>query len=119
MSRTLLTDPETVHRIDRTTESSHPAGAIVATDDEELIREWARRHSAEPATGEATPSGPATVTVKDGDAGIRFNFPSLARFRAISWQEWFQNLHAYDLLFVYELEDPSGRYRLVPTNRLA
>ena len=118
MNRTLLSDAETVHRVDATTASSQPAGTIVATDDEQLIRDWARRQSAEPATGEATDSGPATVIVKDGDAGIRFNFPSAARFRPIGWDEWFRNFHAFRLLFVYELEDSSGRSRMVPESRL-
>jgi len=94
----------------------------VATDDHELIREWATRHSAEPATGEATPSGPATLDVEDGGAGIRFNFPAAAQFRPISWDEWFQNFTQYDLMFVYE-EDvpgqpPSTRYRLTPKEKL-
>jgi len=118
MNRTLLTDAETVHRVDRANANDQPAGSVVATDDETLIRDWAGRHSAEPATGEATASGPATVTVTDGDAGIRFNFPSAARFRPITWDEWFQNFHQHQLLFVYELDDPSGRYRVIPKSRL-
>ena len=113
MPRTLLTDAETVHLVDRTSAFAHPAGAVVATDDEEVIRDWAARHNADPATGEATRSGPATVTITDRDAGIRFNFPGVARYRPISWQEWFENFHRHDLLFVYEREDPSGRYRVV------
>ena len=119
MNRPLLTEPDPVHRVNRDTVAGQPHGAIVATDDEELIRGWASRHEAAPATGEATPSGPATVIVKDGDAGVRFNFPGLARFRAIAWEEWFDNFHHHDLLFVYELGDPSGTYRLVPKTRLA
>src|SRR6478735_2231497 len=118
MNRPLLTDPEPVHRVNRHTIAGQPPGAIVATDDEALIREWASRHAAAPATGEATASGPATVIVKDGDAGVRFNFPANARFRAIAWEEWFDNFHRHNLLFVYELGDPSGTYRLVPKTRL-
>src|SRR5687767_15511140 len=45
------------------------------TSDHDTIQRWAARHSAVPATGEATVSGPATVDVNDGGAGIRFNFP--------------------------------------------
>jgi len=119
MTRTLLTDPEPVHRVNRHTIAGQPPGAIIATDDEALIREWASRHAAEPATGEATPSGPATVIVKDGGAGVRFNFPGLARFRAIGWEEWFDNFHTHELLFVYQRDDPSGTYRLIPKSRLA
>ena len=91
----------------------------MATDDEELIRDWATTRAAEPATGEATASGPATVVVKDGDAGVRFNFPGAARFRAISWEEWFENFRQYNLLFVYQRDDASGTYRLIPKSRLA
>ena len=79
-----------------------------ATRDHDEIRHWAERHSAEPATGETTASGPATVSVNDGGAGIRFNFPGVAKFRPISWDEWFENFERHVLTFVYE-EDTSHR----------
>lgn len=120
-THSLLPDTPPVRRVDSHNESAQPAGAIVATDDRELIRAWASRHNAEPATGEATASGPATIDVRDGGAGIRFNFPAAARFRPISWDEWFQNFDQYALLFVYEREAagvPSPRYRLVPRSAI-
>ena len=80
----------------------------LATRDKDLIRQWAERHRAEPATGEATASGPATIDVNDGGAGIRFNFPAVARFRPISWDEWFENFDRHRLIFVYE-EDIADR----------
>jgi hypothetical protein len=97
-------------------------GAVAATDDLEVIRRWATQRRAEPATGEATPTGPATRDVQDGGAGIRFNFPGAALFRPITWDEWFENFAEHDLMFVYE-EDvpgrpPSHRYRLVPRQDL-
>ena len=115
--RSLLQDENPIRRVDRHSSTSQRSGGVFATDDPELIREWAARHSAEPATGEATPSGPAQVNVQDGDAGIRFNFPAAALFRPITWDEWFQNFTQHKLMFVYE-EDvagqpPSTRYRLV------
>ena len=120
--RSLVPETEPIHRVDHGSEADQPAGAVVATDDRELIQEWARQHSAEPATGEATASGPATLNVQDGGAGIRFNFPAASRFRPISWDEWFQNFTQYDLVFVYERdgagETPSGRYRIVPKSQL-
>jgi hypothetical protein len=120
--QSLLPDTSAVPRVDRCNAGEQPAGSIVATDDPELIRDWARRRSAEPATGEATESGPATVDVQDGDAGIRFNFPAVGRFRPISWEEWFRNFRQHKLLFVYESDlpgtTPSGRYRLVPEERI-
>jgi len=122
-TRSLLPDINRIREVDRNTQSQEPAGSVVVTDDPELIRKWALDHSAEPATGEATGSGPATAMhVQDGGAGIRFNYPGVASFRPISWDEWFDNFHQYDLMFVYDLDQPeatpSGRYRLVPRKTL-
>jgi hypothetical protein len=121
-SKQLLPDRHRIARVDVRSEAEQQAGSIMATEDHELIRQWAARHSAEPATGEATESGPATVDVHDGGAGIRFNFPAVGRFRPITWDEWFQNFTQYNLVFVYEGDVPgeplNGRYRLVPRHTL-
>jgi hypothetical protein len=84
----------------------------IATQDHEVIRRWAARRSAEPATGGATASGPATIDVNDGGAGIRFNFPGVQRFRPITWDEWFENFDGHDLCFVYEEEVADRAYEL-------
>jgi hypothetical protein len=105
-----------------TSETNHDTSVTrtVATRDHDLIRRWAASRQADPATGEATSSGPATVDVTDGGAGIRFNFPGVSRFRQISWQEWFDHFDLHELTFVYE-QTPEGagqltsRYRLVKT----
>jgi hypothetical protein len=95
---------------------------VVATQDHALIRRWAERRRAEPATGEATESGPSTLVVNDDGTGIRFNFPGLGRFRPIAWDEWFRNFDTYSLVFVYERDDAqhslSSRYRMVPMDAL-
>jgi hypothetical protein len=118
----LLQDEDPIRRVDLHSSTRQPAGAVVATDDHELIREWAARHDAEPATGEATESGPATLDVQDGGAGIRFNFPAAAHFRPITWDEWFRNFTQHDLMFVYERDVPGQppglRYRLVPRQKV-
>jgi hypothetical protein len=105
-------------------ETLQEAATVVATRDHDLIRAWARQHSAEPATGERTSTGPATVEVNDGGARVRFNFPAAAAFRPITWEEWFAIFTRDDLVFVYEPEDAAaagayGRrsnayYRLLP-----
>lgn len=95
-----VTQPET--KIDRR----------LATRDKEVIRAWAARHGAEPATGEATPSGPATTHVNDGGAGIRFNFPAAAPFRPISWEEWFDNFDRHHLVFIYDEDVAHRAYEL-------
>ena len=114
----LLPEEGTVRQVDASDAGNQPPGAVLATDNRELIREWAAKRDAQPATGEATPSGPATVDVRDGGTGIRFNFPAAARFRPITWEEWFDNFTRHDLMFVYEGDapgqTPSARYRLVP-----
>jgi hypothetical protein len=118
----LLPEGEPVRQVDASDAGNQPPGAVLATDSRELIREWAATRDAEPATGEATPSGPATVDVRDGGAGIRFNFPAAAAFRPISWEEWFDNFTRHDLMFVYERDapgqTPSARYHLVPREKV-
>lgn len=118
----LLPDRHPVLRVDLRSEPQQQPGSVVATEDQALIRQWAKKHSAEPATGEATASGPATVEVQDGGAGIRFNFPAAGRFREISWDEWFDNFTRYNLMFVYQTDTPdaapSASYQLVPKDQL-
>ena len=103
-------------------EARHPEVRVAATRDHEVIQRWASQHKAEPATGERTSSGEGTVNVNDGDAGIRFNFPAVGRFRPITWDEWFGNFERHELVFVYERDTPghgqSYRYRLVTLDAL-
>ena len=79
-----------------------PGVRIRMTRDHEVIRDWGAAHQAVPATGEATASGAASVVVRDGGAGIRFNFPGFGRFRPISWDEWFAHFDQHRLLFVFD-----------------
>jgi hypothetical protein len=83
-----------------------PASARSRREITRASARWAALHQAEPATGEATASGPATVAVNDGATGVRFNFPGVARFRPISWEEWLAHFDQRQLLFVYEEQDP-------------
>jgi hypothetical protein len=120
--RSLLNEDDPIRRVDRHSSTEEQSSGVMATEDPHLIRAWAKRHSAEPATGEATSSGPAALDVHDGGAGIRFNFPAAARFRPVTWDEWFQHFSRHELMFVYEADEPghppSARYRLVPKNKL-
>jgi hypothetical protein len=120
--RALLPEGRPIALITHDDERRHADLAVVATRDHELIRRWADRRHAEPATGEATESGPSTIVVNDEDAGVRFNFPAAGRFRPIDWDEWFRHFETYSLVFVYERDEaartPSSRYRLVPLDVL-
>ena len=92
------------------------ATQVVFTRDHEVIKQWALKHQAEPATGEATASGPATVQVQDGGAGVRFNFPGTGTYRPISWDEWLENFDTHECAFVYDNDSTgplSNRYRIV------
>ena len=89
---------------------------VVFTRDHDVIKRWAEERQAEPATGEATTSGPATVDVKDGGAGIRFNFPGTGAYRPIDWDEWLGNFDLHECAFVYDNDTStplSSRYRIV------
>jgi hypothetical protein len=103
-------------------EDRHADVAVGATRDHQLIQRWAAQHQAEPATGEYTASGAGTVHVNDGGAGIRFNFPAVSRFRPITWDEWFENFEAHELVFLYDRDtaggNPSYRYKLVKMDTL-
>ncbi|HEY7497838.1 MAG TPA: hypothetical protein VH740_04975 [Vicinamibacterales bacterium] len=97
-----------------------PGVHVVCTRDPAVIEAWARMLGAEPATGQATESGPASsMSVADGGSGLRFNYPGFGRFRNIAWSEWFDHFNRHDLTFVFEPpegdEAPSGRYRMVRT----
>jgi hypothetical protein len=118
----LLPKRHTVRQVDDDT-LWEASGATLSTRDHNVIRQWASRRGAEPATGEATASGPATIAIADTGAGIRFNFPGLGPFRPISWEEWFANFDQHQLAFVYEDADDEGaalsyRYRIVPASVL-
>ena len=111
MDRTVLVSLDRVRMLGA--EASGPLGVrLEATTNHDAIRRWAGHHQAEPATGEATASGPATVEVNDGGSGLRFNFPGAAMFRSISWMEWFDHFDSHHLRFVYEesnAEQVAGR----------
>ena len=84
----------------------------ISTQNHEVIRQWAARHHAEPATGIETASGPATLQVTDGGTVVRFNFPAAARFRPITWEEWFEHFDRRRLVFIYEEEVADRAYEL-------
>ncbi len=84
------------------------SGHLVGTRETQLVRAWAEHQGAEPATGEATASGPATLDVNDQGTGLRFNFPGAARFREVSWDEWLEHFEAAGLVFIFELDPPAG-----------
>jgi hypothetical protein len=84
----------------------------VSTRDHQEIRRWAECHHAQPATGEATRSGPPTIDLNDGGAGIRFNFPGVYAFRPIAWDEWLEHFDQHRLIFVYEEDVEHRAYEL-------
>jgi len=120
----MLTARPQVAVVDLSTEHRLPGVRTRATRDRALIEAWARRRSAEPATGEDSASGARRpLDVNDGDAGIRFNFPGFARFRPITWGEWFDNFDRHGLMFVFELDEEGqplvSRWRLRPAAELS
>ena len=113
----LLPQPPRIQRIDSPDATPAHSGEVLFTRKHDVIKRWAAAHQAEPATGEATISGPASSAVlRDGGAGVRFNFPGLAPFRPISWEEWLANFDQHRCAFVFDNESSTpqnNRYRIV------
>jgi hypothetical protein len=112
----LLPEPDQIPKRVRAETLLSPSTHVVFTRDHAVIRDWAAKRQAVPATGEATATGPATVNVKDGGAGVRFNFPGIGTYRPIEWEEWFENFDRHDCAFVYDNDaatPASSRYRIV------
>ena len=110
----LLPEPDQIPK--RVDTLLSPSTHVAFTRDHDVIREWAVKRQALPATGEATASGPATVDVKDGGAGVRFNFPGVGTYRPIEWEEWFENFDHHECAFVFDNDAStplSSRYRIV------
>ena len=84
------------------------AQQLVGTCDPRLVQAWAEHHGGEPATGEATASGPATIVVNDQGSGLRFNFPGASRFREVTWDEWLSHFTDHGLVFVFEATPQDG-----------
>jgi hypothetical protein len=80
----------------------------LATQDHAVIRQWAARHHAEPATEDDTTSAAPTLKVTDGGTLVRFNFPAAARFGPVTWEKWFEHFDRLGLTFVHE-EDIADR----------
>lgn len=90
--------------------SAGRTASVFATQDHATIRGWAVARQAQPATGEATASGPSSdLHVADGGAGLRFNFPGIGSFRPIEWDEWLAHFDRHGLLFVFENDDRAAR----------
>ena len=116
-NRDLLPQQPRIQRVDSPDATPADWAEVLITRDHEVIRRWAAERQAEPATGEATSSGSATAArLRDGGAGVRFNFPGLAPFRPISWDEWLENFDHHQCAFVYDNDSSTplnARYRIV------
>ena len=108
-------DSDRFASVARQTPPERPGVRTQATRDHEAIQRWAAEHQAEPATGEATESGPAKVVVNDGGGRIRFNFPGFAPFRPIAWEEWFAHFDR-DHLCLCSKNRIRRKWRRAPTN---
>src|ERR1700730_6235453 len=81
-------------------EAGSSAIRAIATQDHSVIRQWAARPHAEPATQDESTSGAATLHVSDGGTIVRFNFPAAGRFRPVTWETWFEHFDRLRLTFV-------------------
>ncbi len=86
-----------------TGEEEDRAGQTLVTRDHDVIRQWAERRGAEPATVEGTEHG-------DHLGVLRFDFPGYGgqSLRKVSWEEWFGTFDARGLNFLYQEHKSDG-----------
>jgi hypothetical protein len=94
-------------RVGADARTSPPGSRSLATRDHGVIRQWAARHTAQPAIDNRD------VRSADGVGSVvRFNFPGLHRYVPTSWDEWFTLFDEYQLIFVYEEDVADRAYEL-------
>lgn len=72
-------------------------GQTLATQNHDVIRQWAEERGAVPAT--------VPGTERDGRPGVlRFDFPDYGggRLRPVDWDEWFETFDARRLVFLFQ-----------------
>jgi hypothetical protein len=101
-SRYLTGDPEQERRlregfiVGNKTGDYHP-GATLLTRNHDIIKSWAEKRGASPAT--------VPGTEHDGHLGVlRFNFPGFGgnRLQAVTWANWFKAFDKRHLAFIYQ-----------------
>lgn len=78
-------------------------GQTLVTRDHDVIREWAERRGAQPATVEGTEHG-------DHLGVLRFDFPGYGgqTLRKVTWDEWFKTFDDRGLNFIYQEHRSNG-----------
>ncbi len=84
-------------------EKEDRSGQTLVTRDHEVVRQWAERRGATPATVEGTEHG-------DHLGVLRFDFPGYGgqSLRKVSWDEWFATFDARGLNFLYQEHKSDG-----------
>ncbi len=96
-------------------EPERPGRSLVTTS-HDVIRQWAERRDAVPATVEGTEHG-------DHLGVLRFDFPGYGgeKLRHVEWDEWFATFDERRLNFIYQEErgdgSPSNFFRLENPDR--
>ncbi|OLF19176.1 Rho termination factor N-terminal domain-containing protein [Actinophytocola xanthii] len=99
-----------------TAEDPERPGRSLVTTSHEVIRQWAERREAVPATVEGTEHG-------DHLGVLRFDFPGYGgdTLRHVDWDEWFATFDKRRLNFIYQEErsdgSPSNFFRLENPDR--
>ncbi|CAL9419198.1 hypothetical protein SUDANB95_01811 [Actinosynnema sp. ALI-1.44] len=79
-------------------------GRSLATTSHDVIKQWAERRDAKPATVEGTEHG-------DHLGVLRLDFPGYggASLKHVSWDEWFDTFDQRGLNFIYQEETSDGK----------
>jgi len=85
------------HWIDSPKEHESHHGESLATKNHEVIKQWAEKRRATPAT--------VPGTEHNGHLGVlRFDFPGYGgrRIEHVTWDQWFRTFDDRDLTFIYQ-----------------
>lgn len=97
-----MADAEYSQPIDSPDDEPERPGRSLVTSNHDVIRDWAERRGAVPATVEGTEHG-------DHLGVLRFDFGGDSeRLQHVDWDEWFQTFDDRGLRFIYQEEKADG-----------
>ncbi|KWX03113.1 1,4-alpha-glucan branching enzyme [Carbonactinospora thermoautotrophica] len=104
MTRPVEGEHEHAREIRSTDEHEEHPGQTLVTTSHQVIRDWAEKRGARPATVPGTEHG--------GRPGVlRFDFPGFGGegLQEISWDEWFKTFDERKLNFIYQEHTADGK----------
>jgi hypothetical protein len=99
-----MSNLKSAQKIDSPKEHEDHAGQTLYTQDHDVIRQWAEKRRAKPATVPGTEHG-------DRKGVLRFDFPGYGGkdLEPIGWDDWFKTFDERRLRFIYQEHKKDGQ----------